>query len=231
MFVSYRLFDRCVNLTPASPLNASPPVTAPSASSQAADEHRAILVWWMIFGVSLFFRPVAELVIRILFFSICALLIGTLNGTLTLLVGHALLKVFKCDGYNPPFLSSIKAGSLGGLVVIGPSTLVTIFFMACLGSVKLHRVLSSHITFLLEIASLVAISAAACAVGVTLLRTHGYPDNPLPLDATRAARAGVLGACLLTVPLVSAAALVMRETTPSAQNTPRDTGLGIWIVP
>ena len=220
MFVFYRLFHRCVHSTPSDRPSSStcPELSAPS--SDPAKDH-AITVWFATFGFSLLFRPVAELVIRIIFFAACALLIGTLDGSLNFLVGHAVLRAAKYDGYDPPLLSSLEAGSLGGIILIGPTLLATVFLIALLGGLKLQSVLSTYITFFLELASMIAVSAAACSLGVmVVLWTH--PDSRPLLDATRAARAGVLGACILTVPVVSTVAFLMREaqTMPSARSEP-----------
>ena len=116
---------------------------------------------------------------------------------------------------------SLEAGSLGGIILIGPTTLATVFLVALFGGLKLQRTLPTHVTFLLELTSVIAVSAAACSLGVTiLLWTH--PDSDPPLDTTHAARAGVLGACILTVPIVSTAAFLMRQaqTVPSAGDEP-----------
>lgn len=210
MFLFYRLFHR---------VNSIPSGSTPPTSDTAKD--RAIVIWFTVFGASLFFRPAVELVIRVLFFSACALLFGTLDGSLNLLVGHAVLRAAKYDGYEPHLLSSIEAGSLGGLVVVGPTTLATVSLIALLGGLKVQRALSFYITFLLEIASVITVSAAACSLGVMIvLRMH--PDNGSPLDTTHAARAGALGACIFTVPIVSTAAFLMREAQamPSARNEP-----------
>ncbi|KAF8558138.1 hypothetical protein OG21DRAFT_1601214 [Imleria badia] len=214
MFLFYRLFHR-VNSIPSGPSSSTPP-----SSDQAKD--RAIIVWFAVFGASLFFRPAVELAIRILLFSACALLIATIDGSLNLLVGHAVFRAAKYDGYEPPLLSSIEAGSLGGIILIGPTTLATVYLIALLGGLKVQRALSFYITFLLEVASVVTVSAAACSLGVTIVQVCTHPDNGPPLDTTHAARAGALGACIFTVPIVSTAAFFMREaqTMPSARNEP-----------
>jgi hypothetical protein len=217
MFVFYHLYHRCVHSTPSA---SSPSLESSVPSSDPTKDH-AITVWFAVFGVSLLFRPVAELVIRVLFFSACVLLIGTLDGSLNFLVGHAVLRAAKYDGYEPPLLSSLEAGSLGGVVLIGPTTLATVFLITLLGGLELQRALSTYITFFLELASVIAGSAAACSLGVAIVLWTD-PDNAPPLDTTHAARAGALGACILTVPIVSVAAFLMREvqTMPSVRNEP-----------
>lgn len=218
MFVFFHLFRRYVVSTPSSSA-----LSESSVPPSDPEKDRAILVWWAAFGFTLFFRPAAELVIRLVYFSICALLIGTLDGSINLVVGHAVLRAAKYNGYEPSLLSSLEAGSLGGLIVIPPITLATVSLIALLGGLQLQKALSRHITFLFELASTIAISAAACSVGVTIVQCT-RPDNGQPLDATHAARAGALGACILTVPIVSTAAffMYMREaqTMSSARNDP-----------
>ncbi|KAF8428885.1 hypothetical protein L210DRAFT_3764842, partial [Boletus edulis BED1] len=220
MFIFYRLFHRCVRSTPLGPLSS----LSPKESSVPSHSSDPILVWFTVFGLSLLFRPVAELVIRVFFFSACVLLTGTLDGLLNLLVGHAVLRAAKYKGYDPPLLSSIEAGSLGGIIVLGPTTLATVCLIALIGGLKLQKMLSTHVTFLLELAFVIAMSAAASSLGVTVVRYCTRLDdlNGPPLDATHAARAGALGACILTVPLVSTAAFFMREAQmmPSARNEP-----------
>ena len=215
----YRLFHRCAHSTPSDCPSGSTPPESSIPSDPRKD--RAIIVWLAAFGISLLFRHLAELVIRIIFFSACALLIGTLDGSLTFLVGHAVLRAAKYDGYEPSLLSSLEAGSLGGIILIGPTTLATAFLVALFGGLKLQRTLSTHVTFLLELASVIAVSAAACSLGVTIV-LWTRPDNGPPLDTTHAARAGVLGACILTVPIVLTAAFLLRQaqTIPSARNEP-----------
>lgn len=218
MLVVYRLFRRWVTIT--TPTNGDcPSNSTPSESSVAStspEKDRAILIWWAVFGISLFFRPAAELVFRFLSFSVCALLIGALNGTLDLLIGHAVLRAAKYDGYDSSLLLSMAAGSLGGIIVMGPTALAIVLLITLVGP-KFQRVLSHHVVFLLELTSLVAVAAAACSLGVTVVQCM-YPDNDPPLNATHAARAGALGACILTVPLVSTAAFFMcaAQTTPAA---------------
>lgn len=221
MFVFYHLFHRCVHHAPSSPPTGSSTPPESSVPSSDPEKDRQVLLWLIVFGFSLLFRPAVELAIRVLFFSACTLLIGTLDGSLNLLVGHAVLRAAKYNGYDPPLLSSIEAGSLGGIVVIGPITLATVYLIALLGGPKLQRALSIHVTFLLELASVIAVSAAACSLGVTIVLCM-RPDDRAPLDTTHAARAGALGACLLTVPIVSAAAFLTREaqTIPSVRNGP-----------
>lgn len=223
MFVFYRLFHRCIKTVsshpPNSPLSES---SVPSIPSHTEKE-RAIVVWFTAFGFSLLFRPVIELVIRFLVFSTCVLLIGTLDGALNLLIGHAVLRAAKYNGYDPPLLSSVAAGTVGGVLMVGPTILASACLIAILGGPKLRRALSAHITFLLELASLIAVSAAACSLGVTVLqRVHPGTLNDRPLDTTHAARAGALGACILTVPILSTAAFLMRDaqTTPAVWNKP-----------
>lgn len=84
----------------------SPSSTTPRESfvSQSSDpeKDRVLLVWWTAFGISLFFRPVAEFVIRIPLFSVCALLISTLDGSLNFFIGHAVLRAVKYNVYDPP---------------------------------------------------------------------------------------------------------------------------------
>ena len=99
MFMFYRLFHRCVHSTPSDcPSDSSPEPSIPSDPQK----DRAIIVWLAAFGISLLFRPVAELVIRIIFFSACALLIGTLDSSLNFLVEHPVLRAAKYDGYESP---------------------------------------------------------------------------------------------------------------------------------
>lgn len=217
MFVFFRLFRRCVHSTPSRPSTSAPPES--SIPSSDPNKDRAVLIWFITFGFALLFRPAAELVIRILLFSACALLICTLDGSLNLLVGHAVLRAAKYDGYEPSLLSSLEAGSLGGIIVIGPTTLATVYLIALLGGHKLQRTLSTHIMLFLELASVIAVSTAACSLGVTIVR-YTHPDNGPPLDTTHAARAGVLGACVLTVPILSTAAFLIHEAQamPSARS-------------
>jgi len=177
----------------------------------------ALRVWLAAFGIAVWLHVTAKLAIRIFFISTCIVLVSIIDGSLNLLVGHAVLRVAKHDGYDPPLPSSIQAGSLGGFVVIAPTTLAIVSLIALLGAgggsvLKTNNpILSRHLAVLLELASATAVSSAAASAGVAVVRWIRPDDRP-PLDLLHAARAGALGACILTAPIVATAAwLWMRE--------------------
>ncbi|KIK96424.1 hypothetical protein PAXRUDRAFT_825950 [Paxillus rubicundulus Ve08.2h10] len=187
------------------------PATESSISSSSDPEKDlAVVVWWAAFGISLFFQPAAEVAIRFVFFAVCALLAGALDGFLSLLIGHAVLKAASCDGYERSITSSMEAGALGGISVIGPIIVLTVLLVAMLGNTERHSFTFECAAFLMEIAIIVAVSAAACPVGVVVVR-HTQMNKGPTLDAAHAAQAGALGASIVTVPIVSIAAFCMRE--------------------
>ncbi|KAF9243527.1 hypothetical protein BU15DRAFT_72192 [Melanogaster broomeanus] len=181
------------------------------SSSSDPEKDLAVVVWWGALGISLFFRPAAELGIRAILFFICTVLVGALDGSLNLLIGHAILKAARCSDYEASILSSMEAGALGGISVIGPIILLAAFLVAMAGNANFHRFIPGHVALLLEIAIIVAVSTAACPVGVVVVRHMQFSQGP-PLGPLHAARAGALGASILTVPLLSIAAFFMRES-------------------
>ncbi|KIJ66854.1 hypothetical protein HYDPIDRAFT_108784 [Hydnomerulius pinastri MD-312] len=211
MFVLYRLFHSFKKKSgldaelPSDPINDA---SMPSATD--AEKNFAVVVWWAAFGILLFFQPAAELAFRVLLVSAGALIVGALAGFLNLLVGHAVLRAAKCTGYDASILSSMEAGALGGVSVIGPIILLTALLVALASSFERHRFISIYVTLVLEIAITVAVSAAACPVGIVVVHHMQLAKGSL-LDAVHAAQAGALGASILYVPLVLSAVLFMRE--------------------
>ncbi|KAF9223645.1 hypothetical protein BS17DRAFT_808519 [Gyrodon lividus] len=189
-----------------------PDLTAESSTSSVSGPEKdlAVVVWWAAFGTSLFFRPVAEFAIRVVLFVVCTLSIAALDGFFNLLIGHAVLKAAKCTGYEASILSSIEAGALGGISVIGPIIFLTALLVAVVGNGERHSFISGHIALLLEIAIIVAVCAAACPVGVVVV-LHTQLDKGPILDAAHAAQAGALGASIVIVPVMSIAAFCMHK--------------------
>lgn len=98
------------------------------------------LVWWGAFGSTLFFRPVAEVVIWLTSLQTCALPIGTLDG------GSPLPSRWPCS-VVPKAVKYNGYESLSGIVVIiWRTTLATVPLIALLGGLKLQRAMPRHIT-------------------------------------------------------------------------------------
>jgi len=207
-----RLFRRSFKNNPLPDAARHPDLAVESSISSSSDPEKdlAVVVWWAAFGISLFFRPAAEVAIRVVLFAVCALLVGTLHGFLSLLIGHAVLKAARCDGYEPSIISSMEAGALGGISVIGPIIVLTALLVAMVGNAERHSFILERVAFLMEIAIIVAVSAAACPVGIVVVG-HTQLDKGPTLDAAHAAQAGALGASIVTVPIVSIGAFCMRE--------------------
>lgn len=173
-----------------------------------------VVVWWAAFGASLFFQPAFKLIARVLFMLIGALVLGALDGLLSLTLGSAILASARCPGYDIPILVSMQAGILGGIAVTGPAILllagVLVFGDGVVGRCIVDLRLRA-LSWVLELSLSTATAAAGSLAGVQIVRQMDLATEVL--DASRAARAGALGAIIIALPIVCIAAIFFRGRT------------------
>ncbi|KAH7886634.1 hypothetical protein F5I97DRAFT_1022256 [Phlebopus sp. FC_14] len=137
-----------------------------------------------------------------LFFAIIlAVALGTFSGFLSMIIGQSVLRAANYSGYDVPLSSSMKIGAAGGAVVPGISILIIALASNVCGLWHYWEVDGlRHVTKIGGVVVGVALNAAAGAAGAGLMNT--YQPGLDCLDSVHAARAGALGATIVSSPAV-----------------------------